>query len=207
MNNGEKNIAATKASGDIEPFLIQKLRNSLARAKATTDEINSIVETLLPKLYQGVSTQKIYSEAFRLLRPHSKDHAASYYLKRGTMELDPSGFRFERFIGELFKHRGYTVQVGKILQGKCVTREIDLIAEKENQLNLMECKYRKYSTRSLPPFHVIRYQAFHRIRATIPQDKSHRFEKAAFSFRGDDLFYSGGDVFHSFRRRNFLFFS
>ncbi len=142
MKNGKSNIAVTKASGDIEPFSIKKLKSSLARAKATTNEINSIVETLLPKLYQGISTQKIYGEAFRLLRHHSKDHAARYYLKRGIMELGPSGFPFEKFIGELFKHQGYTVEVGKILQGKCVTHEIDVIAEKENQLNLMECKYR-----------------------------------------------------------------
>ena len=142
MKNGESNIAVTKASGDIEPFSIKKLKSSLARAKATTDEINSIVETLLPKLYQGISTQKIYGQAFRLLRHHSKDHAARYYLKKGIMELGPSGFPFEKFIGELFKHQGYTVEVGKILQGKCVTHEIDVIAEKENQLNLMECKYR-----------------------------------------------------------------
>ena len=70
MSNGESNIAVTKASGDIELFSIKKLRSSLSRAKATTDEINSIVETLLPKLYQGISTQKIYGEAFRLLRTH-----------------------------------------------------------------------------------------------------------------------------------------
>jgi hypothetical protein len=114
----------------------------LSRAKATPEEINSIVETLLPKLYQGISTQKIYSEAFQLLTNHSKTHAARYHLKRGIMELGPSGFPFEIFIGELFKHQGFSVQVGKILQGKCVTHEIDVIAEKDNQLNLMECKYR-----------------------------------------------------------------
>jgi hypothetical protein len=114
----------------------------LSRAKATPEEINLIVETLLPKLYQGISTQKIYSEAFRLLTNHSKTHAARYHLKRGIMELGPSGFPFETFIGELFKHQGFSVQVGKILQGKCVSHEIDVIAEKDNQLNLMECKYR-----------------------------------------------------------------
>ena len=58
------------------------------------------------------------------------------------MELGPSGFPFEKFIGELFKQQGYIVQVGTVLQGKCVTHEIDVIAEKENQLNLIECKYR-----------------------------------------------------------------
>ncbi|MBK8846118.1 MAG: restriction endonuclease [Bacteroidetes bacterium] len=138
-------IVVTKASGATEPFSIKKLRNSLERAKATSEEINLIIETLLPKLYQGISTKKIYSEAFRLLRHQSKPHAARYYLKRGIMELGPSGFPFENFVGELFKHQGYIVQVGRILQGKCVSHEIDVIAEKENQMILMECKYRNQS--------------------------------------------------------------
>ena len=145
MKGNKSNITVTKASGHNEPFSIKKLKNSLLAAKATTDEINSIVETLLPKLYQGISTQKIYKEAFRLLRHHSKHHAARYHLKRGMMELGPSGFPFEKFIGELFKHQGYTVEVGKILQGKCVTHEIDVIALKEKQINLIECKYRNQS--------------------------------------------------------------
>jgi hypothetical protein len=135
-------IVVTKASGTTEPFSIKKLRTSLERAKATSEEINSIIETLLPKLYQGISTKKIYSEAFRLLRNQSKPHAARFYLKRGIMELGPSGFPFEKFVGELFKHLGYTVQVGIIVQGKCVTHEIDVMAEKENEIILMECKYR-----------------------------------------------------------------
>ena len=142
MRIKKNTVTVTKASGQIEPFSIKKLRHSFSRAKATPEEVNSIVETLLPKLYEGISTQKIYSKAFRLLTNHSKPHAARYYLKRGIMELGPSGFPFEIFIGELFKHQGFGVQVGKILQGKCVTHEIDVIAEKENQLNLMECKYR-----------------------------------------------------------------
>ncbi len=142
MKHEKTNIIVTKASGQNEPFSILKLRNSLSGAKATKDEIDSIVEILLPKLYRGISTQKIYSEAFRLLRHHSKNHAARYYLKRGIMELGPSGFPFEKFIAELFKQQGYKVEVGKILQGNCVSHEIDLVAVKETQLNLMECKYR-----------------------------------------------------------------
>lgn len=138
----KEKINVTKASGLKEPFSIKKLRNSLAKANVTSIEINSIIESLLPKLYQGISTKKIYSEAFRLLRNKSKHHAARYYIKRGIMELGPSGFPFEKFIGELFKYQGYTVQVGKILQGKCVKHEIDLIAEKENLIILMECKFR-----------------------------------------------------------------
>jgi transcriptional regulator NrdR family protein len=78
MSSNSK-IVVTKASGLIEPFSIKKLRNSLERAKASSEEINSIISELLPKLYQGISTKKIYSDAFRLLRNQSKHHAARYY--------------------------------------------------------------------------------------------------------------------------------
>lgn len=135
-------IIVTKASGLTEPFSIDKLRKSLLRSEATPDEIHSVIEALRPKLYQGISTQKIYSEAFRLLRQLSKSHAAQYYLKKGIMDLGPSGFPFEQLVGELFKRQGYAVEIGKILQGKCVTHEIDVIAEKESETVFVECKYR-----------------------------------------------------------------
>ncbi len=136
-----KEILVQKASGITEPFSIEKLRYSLSKSKASQEEVNSIIDALLPRLYQGISTNKIYSEAFRLLRSRSKSHAARYYLKKGIMELGPSGYPFEKFIGEIFKHQGYTVEVGIILEGKCVSHEVDVVGKKENELILVECKY------------------------------------------------------------------
>lgn len=138
----KKEILVTKASGQTEPFSIRKLRLSLTRANASNAAIDSIIEQLTPKLYQGISTKKIYSEAFRLLRTHSKPHAARYYLKRGIMELGPSGFPFEKFIAKLFEKQGYSTQVGQIVQGHCVSHELDVIAKKPNEIVLVECKYR-----------------------------------------------------------------
>ena len=48
-------FSVTKSSGLTEPFSIKKLRSSLAHAKASPGEIDAIVKTLLPKLYQGIS--------------------------------------------------------------------------------------------------------------------------------------------------------
>jgi hypothetical protein len=53
-------IVVTKASGITETFSIRTLKNSLERAKATSEEINTIIQILLPKLYHGISTNKIY---------------------------------------------------------------------------------------------------------------------------------------------------
>ena len=74
-------INVTKASGESEQFSLDKLKNSLTRAHASIEEINAITEALLPKLYEGITTKKIYSEAFRLLRGQSNIKAARYYLK------------------------------------------------------------------------------------------------------------------------------
>jgi hypothetical protein len=57
------------------------------------------------------------------------------------MELGPSGFPFEKFVAEILAAQGYMVQTGQIIRGKCVNHEIDVIAEKEEQHFMIECKY------------------------------------------------------------------
>ena len=141
MFQNEK-ITVKKASGEEELFSFHKLRNSLIKAKATIEEADRIVNVLQNKIYQGISTKKIYSMAFRILKKNAPHIASRYNLKRGLMELGPSGFPFERYISELFKIDGYKTEVGMILNGKCVSHEIDIICKKETTFMLMECKYK-----------------------------------------------------------------
>ncbi len=137
-----EDIIVRKASGKEEYFSFQKLRNSLIRSHASHDEAEGIVNELKEKIFQGISTKKIYSMAFRLLKKKSPHIASRYALKKGIMELGPSGFPFEKFIGEIFKFEGYQTEVDRILNGKCVTHEIDVICKKEDTIMLMECKYK-----------------------------------------------------------------
>ena len=137
-----EDIIVRKASGKEEYFSFQKLRNSLLRSNASHDEAEGIVNELKGKIYEGISTKKIYSMAFRLLKKQSPHNASRYALKKGIMELGPSGFPFEKFISEIFRTEGYQTEVGRILQGKCVKHEIDVICKKEDTIMLMECKYK-----------------------------------------------------------------
>ena len=137
----ENNILVTKASGESEPFLSDKLMHSLKRAGANNEKIERIVKEVSGKLYNGMSTRKIYRIAFNLLKESSRSLAAKYHLKQAIMELGPSGYPFEKFIGEILRYQGYNIKVGEIVKGKCVNHEIDVIAEKEHHHFMIECKY------------------------------------------------------------------
>jgi hypothetical protein len=134
-------VIITKASGEKEPFTKNKLRQSLLRAGATGELADQIVQDIQTNLTKGMSTKLIYKRAHKLLSKFSRPSAGRYHLKTGIMELGPSGFPFETYLSEILKHRGYQVQVGKIVEGKCVRHEVDVIAEKDDQHFMVECKY------------------------------------------------------------------
>nr|WP_294858548.1 restriction endonuclease [uncultured Fluviicola sp.] len=134
-------LTVTKASGEQTLFSEEKIRSSLQRSGADPDQIDFILQEVKKQLYDGMTTRNIYKIAFGLLRSESRHKAARYHLKYAIMELGPSGFPFEKYIAELLKFEGYKTQIGQILQGKCVTHEIDIIAEKDANQILIECKY------------------------------------------------------------------
>ena len=130
-----------KASGEQVPFNADKLRHSLHRSGAKNEIISEIISEVQSKLYEGITTKKIYQLAFGLLKKKSRHSAAKYKLKRAIMELGPSGFPFEKFVAAILKHQGYSVKVGEIVKGQCVNHEIDVIAEKDYQHFMIECKF------------------------------------------------------------------
>jgi len=130
-----------KASGEVEAFSQQKLEASLRKASATEENISHIVSNIKEWLYEGITTQKIYTRAFQMLRKGSDGSAARYKLKKAIMELGPTGFPFEHFVGELMKAEGYNVKTGQLIQGICVQHEVDVVASKNKLQCLMECKY------------------------------------------------------------------
>ncbi|MDH3381904.1 MAG: restriction endonuclease [Flavobacteriaceae bacterium] len=136
-----KNIIIIKESGDKAIFNRDKLRASLQKSGADESLIQIIINEIESILYDGITTREIYKKAFALLRKHSRPTASRYKLKKGILELGPSGFPFEKFVGELLKNQGYKVKVGSIVQGICVSHEVDIIAEKEHYHYMIECKY------------------------------------------------------------------
>ena len=136
-----ENIIITKSSGDRVKFSLNKLRSSLKRTGADKETIDQIIDKVRDELYQGISTKEIYNRAFALLKKKKSHFASKYKLKKAIYELGPTGFPFERFVGALLKYSGYKVSIGEVLQGKCVTHEIDVVAHKDNETTIIECKF------------------------------------------------------------------
>ncbi len=137
----ETNIEIVKSSGEKAKFSMQKLRNSLKHSGADEDLVRQIVNTVRNELYQGISTKEIYNRAFALLKKNKSVFASKYKLKRAIYELGPTGFPFERFVAAILEYSGYKIEVGKTLQGTCVSHEIDVFAEKNGNVSVIECKF------------------------------------------------------------------
>ncbi len=141
MAKNFSNIEVVKHSGIKAKFSIEKLKGSLRKSGAEESLVNEISSHVRDELYQGISTKEIYNRAFALLKKGKKGYASKYKLKKAIYELGPTGFPFEKFVGALLLYSGYEVKTGQFLQGKCVTHEVDVVAHKNGQYILAECKF------------------------------------------------------------------
>lgn len=138
-------IQVRKASGNLEPFSEEKIFRSLEKAGVDKVLSDKVLAHVKKELYDGISTQQIYSHIFELLRKESSPILGRYDLKRAIMELGPTGYPFEKFVGALLKHNGYQIETGVNVLGRCVTHEIDVVAQKDNQHFMVECKFHNQS--------------------------------------------------------------
>ncbi len=138
-------VKIKKATGQIEDFNEKKLLNSLINAGAEKEDAREVVNEILSQIKPHMSTRKIYRLAHRLLKKYNRASVLRYSLKEALLRIGPSGYPFEKFVGELLRSREYNVDVGAILEGKCVNHEVDVLAENNEELLLVECKFHNRS--------------------------------------------------------------
>ena len=130
-----------KHSGNIVDYNPLKLKQSLFKSGASKLEVEAILHTIEGQIYEGISTKQIYKMAFNLLKKASHSQAARYNLKEAIRLLGPTGFFFEKYIARLFSSENYQTLTNFILQGKCVSHEIDVLIKKDNAIAMVECKF------------------------------------------------------------------
>jgi len=157
-----QNFEIIKYSGERAQFSVEKLKKSLLKSGAGDALVAEIVNIVRDELYQGISTREIYNRAYALLKKEKRIFASKYKLKKAIYELGPTGFPFEKFVGALLFHSGYEVKTGQFIQGKCVTHEVDVVAHKNGQRIIAECKFHSEEGRNcnvkIPLYINSRYQ-------------------------------------------------
>ena len=130
-----------KHSGNIVDYNPSKLEQSLMKSGASQRVVKTILEAIEKEIYEGISTKQIYKMAFGLLKKVSNSNAARYNLKEAIRLLGPAGFFFEKYIALLFSSENYQAVTNFILQGKCVSHEIDVLVKKDSTIAMIECKF------------------------------------------------------------------
>lgn len=175
-----KKFLVKKQSGERQPFSEEKLVESIRRAGAPDELAWQVLAQLRPALFDGITTHEIYRRAFQLLRKLMRSVAARYSLKSAIMELGPSGYPFENFVGEIFRKQGFETRTGQTIKGRCVTHEMDVVANKTHLTIMVECKYRndqsKISGVQVPLYVNSRMQDIESVWRELPENKDKKFQ-------------------------------
>ena len=135
-------IQVRKASGELEEFDQGKLVQNLKLAKIPDDIAAAAANYVKNRLEDQISTGKIHDFVQEYLNKNNLiGYALHYDLKNALLRLGPTGYAFEKFVARVLYAYGYLTRQGVIIQGKCVSHEIDVSAQKEGQHFLIECKF------------------------------------------------------------------
>jgi hypothetical protein len=134
-------VQVLKESGDFEGFNRRKILNSLLNSGVSHDEAEEILEKVLLTLTPPVTTKKLFKAARKYLRTCDITSTMRYSLKKAIFALGPTGFPFEIYVSRLLQAQGYSVEVGKQVQGRCVSHEVDVVARKGDTCYMVECKF------------------------------------------------------------------
>lgn len=136
-----KQITVEKYDGTKEPFDPDKLRHSLLESETPEDITEEIIDKIVDEAEEQTTTKVIYTRAFDLLKEKRRSYAARYSLRQALADLGPTGYPFEQFVGHIFEAKGYAASVGVVIQGKCTSHEVDVVAENDEKLILVEAKF------------------------------------------------------------------
>lgn len=134
-------VSIIKASGQSEDFDIRKLADSLIRSGAPEDIALEIAQKVAAQITPRLRTKHIFRMARKLLRKYNHAADMRYSIKRAIYALGPAGYQFEQYFARILREFGYSVETNRILNGYCVTHEVDVFATKDDAGFVIECKY------------------------------------------------------------------
>ncbi len=130
------------SEGKSLPFSIKKIYQSCRRSGASKSLAKKISEEVAREAYPGIKTSEIAVLVKEFLLRKSPKTSIKFSLKEAMRKLGPSGFDFEKYIGQIFSKKGFEVKLNQIISGACISSyEIDFVARRKDSIRIGECKY------------------------------------------------------------------
>jgi len=129
------------SKGEKEPLSFKKIYRSARRVGAPVPLAQKIAKTIQVEARPGIRTSDIFQRVKELLLEQLPGAALRFNLKEGMRRLGPTGFPFEKYIGEILSRNNFKVQLNQSISGKCANYEIDFLAKNRKTLYIGECKY------------------------------------------------------------------
>lgn len=126
-----------------EPFSLKKVFNSARRAGASEKLAKEIALKIQEQVFPGIKTSDIFKKVKQLLKKSDKPSGLRFSLKEAIRKLGPSGFPFEKYIGDIFSIQGFEVILNQKIKGRYARHEIDFLAKKDKLFYVSECKFRQ----------------------------------------------------------------
>jgi len=138
-----KKVYIINFKGEKEPFSFKKVYQSAKRAGASNNLAKEIARRIQSEVYPGMKTSEIFNKIQTILSKKSFPVSIKFSLKDAIRRLGPTGFPFEKYIGEVLQKNGFQAKLNQYIYGICGIRyEIDFIAQRGDLLYVGECKYR-----------------------------------------------------------------
>ncbi len=133
-------VHVIKASGEKEEFDKNKIRQTCFRAGVSQKNCERIANEVEKEVYEGISTQKILKIVLKKLgKTERKETVIKYGMRDSLSKL--GGLEFEKYAEHLLRVQGYRTSWNLLLKGELVTHQIDVIAEKNSERIMIECKH------------------------------------------------------------------
>ncbi|MHA1916807.1 MAG: restriction endonuclease [Candidatus Ranarchaeia archaeon] len=129
-----------KADGTKEKFSENKIRKTIIRLAIDKNETDFILRKVISQLDNEVTTKMILDLIYQTLDKWAERTSYRFDLRKSVIKFRPKP-DFELFIGHVFKNLGYKTHPAQVINGKCVSHEIDGVATKDGFTYSVEVKF------------------------------------------------------------------
>lgn len=131
-------VFVIKADGNKEPFDPKKIYNTCIRSGADDTLARQISDFVSKQVRDGWSTHKIYKMVLDEL--DKTEHKSAFLFPMRHAITDLGSDTFEVYTKRILEAYGYACEWDKIVQGRIVEHQVDVIAKKDKTY-LIECKH------------------------------------------------------------------